>query len=259
MKLLLLALLGLTAPVPVVVGPEKPVRPGHNIRVSVNPPQTGGNTFNKVTYTWLVHPEVEDLEVDRLDGTRAFFGSGEDEADYTITLIATYTYADFVAKKVDTVTATAVKVVQVRRTGSPVGPPPQPPPDPPPGPPDPPPAPTFPPGEFGLSQATYDAVIKLQMDPAKRSAQAQALAANYGKVVDTIKSMVAAGSPVTAKNIIGQTVALNQATLGTDGAIWKPALDQIAALANTQKAKFATINDWINAWTEIKIALEAIK
>lgn len=268
MKTLLLALiLGLPggadlypAPTPEIIAPDKPVRPGRNVRLRVNPIQNPPAQLQAVTYTWLVYPPVEDLEVDRLDGTRASFGSGEDEADYVVNVITTYTYVDFDKKTVNTKSVNAERIVLIRRTDP--NPSPVPVPDPKPGPvvdPKPIVKPTFPPGQFGLAAPTYEAVLTVPIEPGKRAAQAVALAANYGKVVDTITSQGAAGQQVTPRSVIELTVSLNRDSLGSDITAWAPALTSIASLANSQKAKFQNLDDWKTAWTEIKTGLEAFK
>lgn len=238
-------------PPPVIVVPSKPVQAGHNVRVVVKLPDSRPDGFYNVTYAWFVYPTVDDLQVDRLDGTIAWFGSGVNDETFTVMVTATYIYPDRVKKLVIT---SAEETVVVRKTASPTPvPTPTPVPEPVPI------RPTFPPGKFGLSQLTYDSVMTVPLDQGTRSKEAARLAKNYRSVVDAIDSAVQAGSSVTPVQLINMTIDLNRETLAEHLSSWTPALDRIAQSANSQKAKFQTTDDWKAAWTEIAIALEAVK
>lgn len=237
------------APTPEIVAPSTPVKPGRIIKLEVKPLVNPPANLTSTSYAWTVHvtalppgitdeKTVSDLIVDRLDGTIAFWGSREDGYEFVATLITTYSYADWDTKTLVTKNATSEVVINTSESPSP----------------SPSPSPTLPNGKFGLAQVTYDAVMVLPV--ANKAVIAQSLAKNYRAEVVSIES---AGGAVTPQQIINATASSNAATLGTQLSTWKPALDAMAASANSQKDKFQTVDDWKTAWSEIALGLESVK
>jgi hypothetical protein len=241
------------APPTSVIAPLGPVKFGKVIKLVATPLEKPVPDLYSITYTWKVVPKTDDLFVDRLDGTIAWFGSGIEATTYTVILDTSYQYVNEAAKKYVVKVATTELEIQVGETK----PPPVDPVDPVvvPDPVD----EKIPDGQFKLGQVTYDAVKALSLNKKNRARTAAELARNYRAVASTIQSVTAAGGTMTPQQIIDMTIEKNRTTLGSDLTGWIPALDKMGVAANKIKTQLTTYNAWIAAWTEIATGLEKIK
>lgn len=254
------------ATAPTVTAPSA-VKAGKVVKLTVSPPPSNVKGLYSVTYSWAVVPhelpgkdvgQVDDLMVDRLDGTIAWFGADEDVAKYTYTAFATYTFVNWDTKAITTKQFAVTGEVPVSPKVPP-NPPPQPTPTPVPPAPTPPAPVVLPAGTFGISQSVYDSVLALSMDTGKRATTAKALAANFRGTATMIQKATVEGQTLTVQQIINDFANANATTLGSDAANWSPAFDKWADLVTAKKAALKTTNDWQTFVTEIAIGLEAVR
>lgn len=246
------------ATAPTVTAPSA-VKAGKVVKLTVSPAPTNVKGLYSVTYSWSVFArelpgknanQVDDLMVDRLDGTIAWFGADEDVAKYTYTAFATYTFVNWDAKQITTKQFSVsgdVAVTQKMPTPNPVPIPV----------PLPTPAVTLPAGVFQVSQLVYDTMMKV--DSSKRATYAKGLAQNFRDAVKMIDSSIVMGTTVSAQQLVNAFSTANSSLIGTDLATFKPAFTQWENMLNTKKALLKTTDDWKVLLNEIALGLDAVK
>lgn len=237
-------------------------------------------------YQWLVLQDGQPTDnfIAWPDGTKVIFGAGMANAKFTVILnVGCLFQIKETVKVVDPkdpknvvdreiITEADINspdpiVVSVEVIGPPTPPPPPGPPTPPPGPPTPtPPAPApivFPPGQFGLSQFTYDNLsADTNMVQAEKVVLAKALGTNLRGIASKINSIATYRD---VAQILADTKSGNELAFASSGvpipkslAFKKVLGDKIYDLYFNKK----TINDAADinaAWNEIALALDSIK
>lgn len=114
-------------------------------------------------------------------------------------------------------------------------------------------------GKYGLIRSSYQSVI--DNVPADARSSAKDLAQSFRTMVETIKSMQAAGAPVVPVQVLAQARTQNGAALGANRDKWiewaKKLEVQLKAL--NAEGKLLTADSYKEVFTEIATGLEAVK
>lgn len=222
------------------------VKAGKLVKLSVQLPPPQANLYS-AKYAWIV-PNADDLDVDRLDGTIAKFGSGTEATTFNVSVIATYTFVDWTNKTVNTVQqtdSTTVQVVLVGKDPVPV--------------PDPTPAIpkiTLPDGQFKVSQTVFN--IFDNSGFVDKANVAHDLAKNYRQVSADIISRNSKNLPITAEYILTTLSTLNRATVVSNPS-YLTLLGTVADKVDPTRKSLKDLLDWSVFLNELAVGLEAVQ
>jgi hypothetical protein len=228
-----------------IVGAETPVALGELVTLSVTQPDKVPNLAS-TSYAWKIFDGTVEKKFAVDANGNVFFGAGLKPKQLLAVVSITHV---FLVKDGDKVKQVATKTV-LQTTKVTIGdgqpePGPQPQPD-----------PTFPAGKYQLGQFSWE-TARDKVNPTGRAAVAKAMATSFRNVVKSIQ----AGDLKDAGSILKATKQSNDAALGNSSAAWDQFGEalQERLLSLFQAGSLKNTDDFVTAWTEISLGLDAVK